>query len=150
MTLDELEAWARATRASLELAWSDETCAPGSDRATPSAGQCAATAVVVRDLIGGMFYSAKVNGISHWWNRVLTDTHGWCDVDLTADQFGLQPVIVSPFDAHTGATHRRESELTGETLARARLLAKSCMGLVSTFHSSSTKSSQPGLATGKG
>jgi hypothetical protein len=48
----------------------------------PAAGQCAVTALVIQDYLGGQLLRAEVEGISHYWNRIK-DT----DVDLTREQF---------------------------------------------------------------
>jgi len=73
---------ARLTRAVRE-AWSRATAAPGQwDPALPAAGQCAVTALVVQDLLGGDLLRATIAGRSHYWNRVAG-----ADVDLTREQF---------------------------------------------------------------
>jgi hypothetical protein len=65
-----------------------------------------------------------VHGHSHWMNR-LDHAGDKIDVDLTGDQFGLDPVQIGPPDTlYPGLRLRTESELTVETLERARLLAR--------------------------
>lgn len=47
-------------------------------------GQCAVTALIVQDLLGGDLLRGSVNGVEHYWNR-LPDLS---EVDLTRHQFG--------------------------------------------------------------
>jgi 8-oxo-dGTP pyrophosphatase MutT (NUDIX family) len=73
-------------------AWGPDTCDPH-DLAhwrpdNPARGQCATTALVVQDLLGGELCMGEVyvDGVKvghHWWNRLADGT----TVDLTADQF---------------------------------------------------------------
>ena len=49
----------------------------------PSHGQCAVTALVVQDLLGGTLLRTINDGISHYWNRLPTGI----EVDLTREQF---------------------------------------------------------------
>jgi hypothetical protein len=64
-------AWAADT--SIDSEWS-VTC--------PARGQCAVTALVIQDYLGGQLIRAEVEGVSHYWNRVKGG-----EVDLTRDQF---------------------------------------------------------------
>jgi hypothetical protein len=85
----------------IRAAWSIETCDPidtvnwGPDN--PSRGQCGATALVVRDLLGGELLEAEVLFASgerqgfHYWNRLAG-----IDIDLTRDQFTPDEVVQSP------------------------------------------------------
>lgn len=85
MTLTDLEA-------AMRDAWSLETCDP-TDAASwtpenPSLGQCAVTALVVHDLVGGRLLEAEVLNADgspqgfHYWNRLAG-----LDIDLTRAQF---------------------------------------------------------------
>ncbi len=65
-------AWCQETSA--DLAWSTEN---------PSLGQCAVTALIVQDFMGGVLMRAEVTGGSHYWNRLPDGT----ELDLTRDQF---------------------------------------------------------------
>jgi hypothetical protein len=117
----KLYLWAPAPLAALRdsLRFADDTASPGSPRATPSAGHCAAVAAIAHNLIGATMVSASVCGQSHWFTRV-----GDTDVDITGDQFGLPAVQAAPAGALYPDTRVREwSHLNDETLARARLLA---------------------------
>jgi hypothetical protein len=46
-------------------------------------GQCAVTALVLQDLLGGDLMFGEVNGFQHYWNRLSGDN----EVDLTLQQF---------------------------------------------------------------
>ena len=82
--------------------WGLDTCDPidvpnwSPDR--PSRGQCAVTALVVRDLVGGELLEAEVHFLDgrrqgfHYWNRLP----GGIDVDLTAEQFSPDEAIQEP------------------------------------------------------
>ena len=68
-------------------AWNAETAHPAyRDKWSPnnpSAGQCAVTALIVQEILGGDIYSCKVGHASHFVNIVNGKIF-----DLTADQFG--------------------------------------------------------------
>lgn len=70
----------------LQDAWCRETSVqPGEWTArNPALGQCAVTALVVQDHLGGDLVQAIVNGISHYWNRLESGE----EVDLSREQFG--------------------------------------------------------------
>lgn len=71
--------WTRETSAD-PLHWSRENSAYG---------QCAVSALVVQDHFGGELLRARVDGISHYWNRLPTGL----EVDLTRKQFGSNPYV---------------------------------------------------------
>jgi hypothetical protein len=75
----------------LERSWARETSAdPVHWTAENSAyGQCAVTALVVQDHFGGELLRARVNGISHYWNRLPAGL----EVDFTRKQFGSNPSV---------------------------------------------------------
>jgi hypothetical protein len=63
--------------------WSAETSVdPNWSRHNPALGQCAVTALVVQEYLGGDLIRATVGPVSHYWNR-LPDA----EIDLTRDQF---------------------------------------------------------------
>jgi hypothetical protein len=72
---------------SIRSAWTAETSAnPGLwTWRKPSVGQCAVTALVVQDHLGGELLRALIDGISHYWNRLP----GGAEIDLTRDQFDV-------------------------------------------------------------
>jgi hypothetical protein len=76
------ECWRRETSYDPEK-WSPEN---------PTHGQCAITALVIQDLLGGDLLKGKVNGADHYWNR-LPDSS---EFDLTRDQFGAAVSVASP------------------------------------------------------
>lgn len=107
----------------LEAAFHPDTAAKGFSGQAPSTGHCAAVAIIVRETIGGEFASALVNGTSHWFNRIVIDSCVW-DIDLTADQFGNDPVVVTKNgNLYPGTRLRSSKEVNLETLMRAKLLA---------------------------
>jgi hypothetical protein len=91
----------QALEAAIRGSWCRETCDP-TDAAVwapsnPSRGQCAVTALVVHDLVGGQLLEAEVlypdgerQGF-HYWNRLAG-----LDVDLTGDQFTSEEVVQEP------------------------------------------------------
>jgi hypothetical protein len=94
LTLAGLESAIRAS-------WSIETCDPTDvafwTPAEPSRGQCAVTALVVHDLLGGELLEAEVDHADgshqgfHYWNRFAG-----VDVDLTRRQFAGGEVVLAP------------------------------------------------------
>jgi hypothetical protein len=94
LTLDDVEAAIRAS-------WSIETCDPTDVErwmpANPSLGQCAVTALVVHDLLGGELLEAEVHDADgsgrgfHYWNRLAG-----VDIDLTRAQFSSNELVQSP------------------------------------------------------
>lgn len=79
-------------RAQLETAWSKETSAGGYTPELPSTGQCAVTALIVQDLLGGELMRTVNMGISHYFNRLEDGT----EIDLTRDQFSTwnpEPIV---------------------------------------------------------
>jgi hypothetical protein len=68
-------------------AWTAETAHPAyRDKWSPdnpSVGQCAVTALIVQELLGGDIYSCKVGRSSHFVNIINDEIY-----DLTAEQFG--------------------------------------------------------------
>jgi hypothetical protein len=88
-------------QAAISASWSLETCdptdAPRWTLANPSLGQCAVTALVVHDLLGGRLLEAEVHREDgsrqgfHYWNR-LTGV----DIDLTREQFASTEHVQEP------------------------------------------------------
>jgi hypothetical protein len=86
----------------IRSSWSAETCDPVDravwSRENPSRGQCAVTALVVHDLLGGELLMAEVlhadgtrQGV-HYWNRLA----GGMELDLTREQFLPGEVVQAP------------------------------------------------------
>jgi hypothetical protein len=104
-SLDRFDEDRPLTLAGLESAirgaWSIETCdptdAPFWTPTEPSRGQCAVTALVVHDLLGGELLEAEVDHADgshqgfHYWNRFAG-----IDVDLTRRQFESGEVVRAP------------------------------------------------------
>ena len=82
-----------ALKAFIPGSWSEETSFdPANWRPdNPAWGQCAVTALLLQELLGGELLRSTVAGISHYWN--LIDGH---EVDLTLQQFGPQARIDFP------------------------------------------------------
>lgn len=80
------EALVRKLRAALERSWSAETSVCFSPEAYPSYGQCAQTAVVIQETLGGAIErTTGWHGTgNHFYNRVQG-----ARVDFTADQFTM-------------------------------------------------------------
>jgi hypothetical protein len=86
----------------IRSSWSDKTCDPVDlpewSPATSARGQCAVTALVVQDLLGGELLLAEVRNADgsrqgvHYWNRFA----GGLEVDLTREQFTRAEVIRAP------------------------------------------------------
>lgn len=78
------DSWTAAT--SLDDAWTPEN---------RSLGQCAVSALVVQDYLGGYIRRGVVSGTSHYWNVLPSGE----EVDLTRDQFSVfQPSHVEDRD----------------------------------------------------
>ena len=73
----------------IAAAWSKETSADPSrwSPTNPALGQCAVTALVVQDFLGGELLGALLGQVSHYWN--LLPSGG--ELDLTIAQFGPTP-----------------------------------------------------------
>jgi hypothetical protein len=90
-----------ALERALRISWAVDSCDPVDvDNWTPdnpARGQCGATALVVRDLLGGYLVEAEVlfaNGDRqgfHYWNRVRG-----IDIDFTIEQFSVDEVLQTP------------------------------------------------------
>lgn len=104
------EAWCRETSADPDI-WTPNV---------PSIGQCAVTAMVVQDGLGGDLLRSTVRGISHYWNSIP----GMGELDLTRAQFGDGSVP----DAAPIIRDREYLEGSPETMERYALLRER-MGL---------------------
>ncbi|MGO8905188.1 MAG: hypothetical protein ACLQMH_06125 [Solirubrobacteraceae bacterium] len=75
----------------LRAAWESDTTADPErwSCGNPAWGQCAVTALIVQDLLGGQLLRCDGPSGSHYWNRLPDGT----ELDLTRDQFhsGLRP-----------------------------------------------------------
>jgi hypothetical protein len=120
-TLAQLKSRAETLRAQLERVFAPDTSVFGSPSMPPSTDHCAAVAVLVNAKFGGTYVSSVVDGRSHWFNRIqISDTK--YDVDLTGDQFGYHPVMVSAYGLHANTVERSSDDIRAETYARARIL----------------------------
>ena len=89
-------------QAIIRSAWSAESCDPVDLKdwtaQNPARGQCAVTALVVQDVLGGELLLADVlnedgsrQGV-HYWNRLA----GGLEIDLTREQFKPSEVVQTP------------------------------------------------------
>jgi hypothetical protein len=112
------ESWSAATCDPVDLAqWSPQA---------PARGQCAVTALIVQELIGGELLLAEVRNADgsrqgvHYWNRLP----GGVELDLTREQFTagetiLEPeVIERPADLTTGRLYPQYRVLADAVHAR--------------------------------
>jgi hypothetical protein len=86
----------------IRASWSEQTCDPVAldewSTDNPGRGQCAVTALVVQDLLGGELLLAEVLNADgtrqglHYWNRLA----GGVEVDLTRDQFSATEIVQEP------------------------------------------------------
>lgn len=111
-------------RQRLDAVFARDTAHPDSLPTTPSAGHCAAVALIVQSALGGELVSTVHRDESHWFNRLRIGT-GVVDVDLTGDQFGFAPVRLSAAGGLFPNSHvRGGKDVADETIDRARLLAR--------------------------
>jgi hypothetical protein len=104
--------------AALERAWSADTSVdPSWDPQNPARGQCAVTAVVVQDWLGGDLARAVVGKVSHYWNRLGNE-----DVDLTQHQFS--PAELAGIDRAGIEVRSRDYVLSFPATARRYRLLK--------------------------
>lgn len=107
----------------LRAAWSMETSldpANWSERNT-AWGQCAITALIVQDYLGGDLLRGQLPNTSHYWNRLPNGE----ELDLTATQFD-HPLSFSEVSLRT-----RDSLLTNEaTRVRYKKLSANVQALL--------------------
>ncbi len=99
----------------LPAGWCRETCSPGcADKwsgGNPALGQCAITALLIHELLGGELLRTEVEGFgSHYYNRLPSGR----EVDLTRSQFPEGTVVPM------GEAVSRERVLTSERAVQAR------------------------------
>lgn len=99
---------------------SDENWSPD----CPEAGQCAVTALIVQDILGGVLSRAIVNGTSHYWNGLDDGTV----IDFTRSQFDMPLTIEDQ-------TTRQRSYVLGfpETAARYERLREQVQRLYPSY-----------------
>lgn len=111
MLLTTLSAVERAIRASWCLWTADPADHAKWSEENPSSGQCAVTALVVQDLLGGGLIESDVRradgtgGGYHYWNRLV----GGAELDLTREQFTLGQRVIDarPVERASDVTHGR-------------------------------------------
>lgn len=121
--LEELCYELYSLRDALDKHFAEDTAHSKKWGAVRSTGHCAVVALIVNKIYGGELVSCTMPTGSHWFNRI-SDGSELHDVDLTGDQFGLNPVQVAVPDTLYKATRvRRLEEIAPETFKRATLLA---------------------------
>jgi hypothetical protein len=82
-----------ALEAAVAEAWSRETSADPANwtHENRAWGQCAVTALLVQDYLGGTLRRGQVGSISHYWNVLPTGE----EIDLTRHQFPVDVEIKS-------------------------------------------------------
>lgn len=110
-------------RKRLEAVFSDRTAAPGTKSDIPSAGHCAAVALLIYDLKhpNVKLLSTYIDGTSHWFNSISTES-GDIQIDLTGDQFGFPAVQISELNKPLYSfpfKERNIDEANFETLCRS-------------------------------
>lgn len=92
-----MRGFAKEARAVIEPHFSEETAQPGTwMEKLPSSGHCVMASMFIFIYLGARchFVSAEISGQSHWWVRCHEEYAG-AEIDITADQFGQAPVLVS-------------------------------------------------------
>lgn len=100
----------------IQFAWGEDTAKGDWKRDVPSLNQCAVTALVVQEFLGGELLRCEMSdGDSHYWNKI-----GTIEVDLTASQF--QHTEGGPL-RHTAKVRDREYVLSfPDTMKRYTIL----------------------------
>ena len=121
----------------IEPGWSSATAWKGRflpER--PSTNQCAVTAMLVQDMLGGDLVETHVNGVLHFFNR-LPDGQ---DIDLTRDQFPADAVAAGE------RLRTRGSLVRAGDVQRRYLLLKAAVGKRLARHCAARGANDRGLA----
>ncbi len=122
---EQLRAILERVRQQLDPAFNVDTAASGFPATTASAGHCAAVSSILRVVLGAEMASARVNGLSHWFNRLQLSSGDDVDFDVTGDQFGCPAIqIASAGTLYPETRIRPFADLNEETRKRAALLAQ--------------------------
>jgi hypothetical protein len=86
----------RALADAIRKCWRPETSYNAAEwsRSNPAAGQCAVTALIVQDFLGGKLLRGQINGEEHYWN-ILPNRR---QLDLTREQFANATMGCPPAD----------------------------------------------------
>ena len=82
----------------------------------PSEGHCAVVSAIIYKTYGGILRSTYVNGIKHWFNEI-----DGLRIDLTGDQFGLDPVQIKK-DLYIDSIPRLWEDLNETTLEKVKIM----------------------------
>lgn len=107
----------------LHAAWAVATSSDptGWSPSNPAWGQCAVTALVVQDELGGQLLRARTPSGSHYWNLLPDGT----EVDFTREQFG------DSFRAEDVEIRKREYVLSFDGTRRRYELLRTAISRVS-------------------
>lgn len=108
--MDSSNAFQPDLERALREAWRSQTSSDptGWRPSNPAWGQCAVTALIVQDELGGQLLRASTANGSHYWNRLPDGT----EIDLTREQFG------GAFSADDAQVREREYVLSFEATRR--------------------------------
>lgn len=109
-------------------AWSKETSYPPDStkwsKNTPSIGQCAVTALIVNDLLGGkILFNRKFN---HYWNELPNHEI----IDLTIEQFGEETNMLEAEQIQRIELLNSRGSKTAKTLERYKKLKSKVLPLL--------------------
>lgn len=103
----------------LSLAWDQDTASGIWYPGVPSMNQCAVTALVVQDYLGGdLLRCPMTDGNSHYWNRAPNGI----EIDLTIQQFLFTEAM--PIKQETIVRYREYVLSYPDTLRRYEILRK--------------------------
>lgn len=99
----------------LEMSWCKETCTPSMqddwNESNKAIGQCAVTALIVNDFLGGMIMRCMTESGSHYYNFINNSV-----IDLTSSQFTMKPNYTN------GEVRSRDYLLSNEDTKKRYLL----------------------------
>lgn len=104
-------------------AWDEQTAAPNTPRAGHGKphGQCAVTALLVHDELGGAILRCEMpDGSSHYWNRIIAVG----EVDLTREQYDHDAPIPRGVEVPRERLTQGERAAAARTVERYELLKK--------------------------
>lgn len=129
MTAEEQDSMVTAVKMAVGMSWCWETASPGDapewSEENPAKGQCAVTALLVQEVLGGDLMRCVVEGFgSHYFNRLPDGTI----VDLTRKQFPEGTVVPDGEPRDREYVLESEPARNAETPERYELLRTRCLG----------------------
>jgi hypothetical protein len=128
MTDEERDSLVTAIQIAVGLSWCEETASPGDapewSEDNPAKGQCAVTALLIQEILGGDLMRCVVDGFgSHYFNRLPDGTI----VDLTRRQFPEGTVVPDGEPRDREYVLDSEPARNAQTPERYDLLRTLCM-----------------------